>query len=281
MVERKSVAGTPVRGPTPIRVSRAVWNLIVLSIIAALLLIVWAVPVVLIISLGGFAVALVLSFPVQLFSRLIPRDLAILLSFLILLAALLLVFYVLIPLLLTQVGALISALPSLIQNLERYLIGVLEAMDRRDLLPSPPEVIAARLGEDLRASIGVVTSNVLGGTVGFVFGTFSFALTLFAIIFVAASLLSNLRNFKLAYLTCIPGRYRYDGKELWDALAYALSRYLGGLALVLAIQGVLAAMALYRPSSRSSEPGSARCRRCSWPSRSRRRRWCSPPSPSW
>lgn len=233
------------RGPTPIRISRTVWNLMLLSILAVLLLIVWAVPAVLVVSLGGFAVALVLSFPVHLFSRVIPRDLAILLAFLVLLAALLLVFYVLTPLLLTQVGALIGALPGLIQNLERYLIGVLAALEQRELLPSPPEAIAARLAQDLRASIGLVTGNVLGGTVGLVFGTFSFALTLFAVIFVAASLLSNLRGFKLAYLTSLPRHYRGDGKELWDSLAQALSRYLGGLALVLAIQGALSAAGLY------------------------------------
>src|SRR3546814_20834133 len=71
-----------------------------------------------------------------------PRVLAILLAFLILLAVLLLVFYVLAPLLLTQMGALIGALPGLIQNLERYLIRALEALDRNDLLPGTPENIA-------------------------------------------------------------------------------------------------------------------------------------------
>jgi predicted PurR-regulated permease PerM len=100
---------------------------------------------------------------------------------------LLLVFYVLAPLLLEQVGALISALPGQIENLEQYLIGVLEALGRKDLLPSTPENIAARLGKDLRASPGIITGNVLGSTLGLVFGTFSSALTIYAVIFVAAS----------------------------------------------------------------------------------------------
>lgn len=245
MLEQKAVARSPVHRPTPIRVSRVVWNLIVLAIIAMLVLIVWAVPAVLVVSLGGLAIAMVLSFPVHLFSRVMPRSLAILLAFLILLAVLLLVFYVLAPVLLAQMGALVSALPGLIQNLEQYLIGALEALDRNDFLPSTPEDIAARLGEDLTASLGVITSNVLGGALGLVFGTFSFALTLFAVVFVAASLLSNVRDFKAAYLTSVPVRYRHDAQELWDALAYALSRYLGGLALILVIQGAISAVALY------------------------------------
>lgn len=140
---------------------------------------------------------------------------------------------------------LIRALPGLIQNLEQFLIGALEALDRRNLLPSSPEVIVARLGEDLKASLGVITSDVLGSTVGFVYGTFSFVLTLFGITFVAASLLANVRGFKATFLVSAPAGYRRDARNLWDALAHALSRYLSGLALVLAIQGVLSAIALY------------------------------------
>jgi predicted PurR-regulated permease PerM len=177
------------RRPTPILISKTVRNLLVCAMIAVLLLIVWMVPIVLVISLSGFAVALVLSFPVHLFSRFVPRDVAILCAFLLLLAVLLLVFYVLVPLFLEQMGALISALPGLSQNVERYLISVLKALDRRDLLPSTPENIAARLGADLRVSLGIIAGNVLGSTLGLVFGTFSFALTIFAIVFVAASLL--------------------------------------------------------------------------------------------
>ncbi|MGZ9034187.1 MAG: AI-2E family transporter [Rhodospirillales bacterium] len=218
-------------------VSKTVRNLIILATLAVLVLIVWAVPAVLVISLFGFAVALVLSFPVHLLSRIMPRGLAVLLAFLILLAVVLLVFYVLVPLLLSQMGALVSALPGLIDNLERYLIGALEALNRKGLLPSTPEDIAARLGEDLTASLGVITGNILGGTLGLVYGTFSFAVTLFAVIFIAASLLANVRNFKAIYLTSVPSRYRRDARDLWDALAYAMSRYLEGLAFVLLLQG--------------------------------------------
>jgi predicted PurR-regulated permease PerM len=131
--------------PTPILVSKTVRNLLVCAMTLVLSLLVWAVPIVLVISLGGFAVALVLSFPVHLFSRVVPRGVAILYVFLLLLVVLLLVFYVLVPLLLEQVGALISALPDLIQNVERYLLRVLEALDRKDLLPGTPENITARL----------------------------------------------------------------------------------------------------------------------------------------
>jgi predicted PurR-regulated permease PerM len=218
--------------------------LILCILVAVLVLILWTVPIVLAISLGGFAVALVLSFPVHLSSRLMPRSLAILLAFLILSAILLLVFYILVPLLVSQVGALAIALPTLAQNLEQYVVQGLEVLDTKDFLPGTPEEIAARFTEDLKTSLGVITGNMLGRTIGLAFGTFSFGLTLFAVVFVSASLLANARTFKAAYLTSIPSRYRHDAWEFWDALGRALSHYLGGLALSLAIQGVLSAAGL-------------------------------------
>lgn len=243
--ESRAARRRVIRKPTPIRISRTTWNLVLLALAGLLVLLLWAVPIVPAVSLAGFAVALVLSFPVHLFAQYVPRGVAILLSFLILLAVLLLVAYIVVPLLLSQAGALVAALPDLVQNLEQYLVRALQALHRRDLLPDTPEAVAARLTEDFRNSLGVIANNVLGRTVGIVFGTFSYALTLFAVVFVAASLLSNVRSFKATYLTSVPSRYRHDAHNFWDALGHALSRYLGGLALVLAIQGVLSATALF------------------------------------
>jgi predicted PurR-regulated permease PerM len=243
--ERLVVRRREIRKPTPIPISTATWRLILLGLAAVLVLILWAVPIVPAVALAGFGVALVLSFPVHLFAQVVPRGLAILLSFLILLALLLLMAYILLPLIVSQAGALAAALPDLVQNLEQYLVRALRVLDARDLLPDTPEAVAARLTADFRNSLGAVANNMLGHTLGILFGTFSWALTLFAVIFVAASLLANVRSFKAAYLTSVPGHYRHDALAFWDALGHALSRYLGGLALVLAIQGVLSALGLF------------------------------------
>jgi predicted PurR-regulated permease PerM len=233
------------RKPTPIRISTTMWRVVLTALAVILVLVLWAVPIVPAVALAGFGMALVLSFPVHLFAQIVPRGLAILLSFLILLAVLLLVAYILLPLIVSQAGALVTALPDLVQNLEQYLVRALRALDARDLLPDAPEAVAARLTGDLRNSLGVVANNMLGHTVGIIFGTFSWALTLFAVIFIAASLLANVRSFKAAYLTSVPSHYRHDALEFWDALGHALSRYLGGLGLVLAIQGILSAVGLF------------------------------------
>lgn len=208
------------------------------------MLVVWSVPAVLLVSLGGLVMALILTFPVRLLSRVMPRALAILCAFLILLAVVLLIAYVFAPVLLTQITALIRNLPGFTQNLEQFLTEALQALNHDNLLPSPPEVIVNRLGKDLQASLSVITGNMLNTTVGLVFSTFSLALSIFAITFVAASLLANVRSFKVAFIMAAPRRYRHDARALWQALAHALSHYLGGLALILVIQGVLSAIAL-------------------------------------
>jgi predicted PurR-regulated permease PerM len=43
----------------------------------------------------------------------------------------------------------------------------------------------------------------------------------------------------------MPRRYRRDVRDLWDAFAFSLSRYLSGLGLVAIIQGALSAIALF------------------------------------
>ena len=75
-----------VRKPTPIRISVLTWRLILLGLAGFLVLVLWAVPIVPAVALAGFAVALVLSFPVHLFAQSFRASLAILFSFLILLA---------------------------------------------------------------------------------------------------------------------------------------------------------------------------------------------------
>lgn len=90
-----------------------------------------------------------------------------------------------------------------------------------------------------------VAGNVLSGAFGFVYSTFSFALTLLGVIFIGAYLLVDVRRIKAAFLRAASHDYRRDARTLWDAFGYSLSRYLDGLALVLFIQGSVSAVGLF------------------------------------
>ena len=78
----KKGATKPMVDPTPIRISKRTAIVIALAILATVVLVLWVVPSVLISVVGGFGLALVLSFPVLILSHLMPRGLATLISFL-------------------------------------------------------------------------------------------------------------------------------------------------------------------------------------------------------
>ena len=231
--------------PTPIQISKRLRTVLILAGLIVLGLVVWYVPSVVTTLVGGFALALVLSFPVRWLSRLIPRGLAILGSFLLLLGLVVLALLILVPLVGEQLTAFADALPAIAGTAEQSLQNLLSFFQQRGLLPSDSEEVASRVREDLTNAVQAVGGNVIGGALGVVTGTFSFALTLFGVLFVGAYLLVDVRRFKAAYLRAAPHHYRRDFLTLWDAFGYSLSKYLGGLALVLAIQGVVSAVGLF------------------------------------
>jgi predicted PurR-regulated permease PerM len=205
----------------------------------------YLVPEVLTTTVGGIALALILSFPVRFLSRFVPRGLAILLSFVLLVGLVVLAALYLVPLIAGQFAALVRAVPGIVDNAEQTLSDALNFLQNRGLLPSDPESVAARVREDLTTAARSVGGDVLGGVFGFVYGTFSFALTLFGVIFVGAYLISDVRRIQAAYLQAVPHGYRRDALTLWEAFGYSLSKYLGGQALVLLIQGAISAVSLF------------------------------------
>jgi predicted PurR-regulated permease PerM len=235
----------PMAHPTPIRISKRTAIVVALALLATLVLVLWAVPSVLVSVVGGFGLALVLSFPVRILSHLMPRGVAILMSFLALFGLILLAILILVPLLILQGVSLVRALPDLANNAQRYLLAGLELLDKNGLLPGTTDQVVASIWENLSGSAKDIAGSVLGGTFGVVSGTFSFALSLFGVVFVAAYMLIDVRRFKTAYLLAVPAHYRRDARDLWNAFGLTLSRYLNGLALDLAIQGAISAVALY------------------------------------
>jgi predicted PurR-regulated permease PerM len=231
--------------PTPIRISKRTHTVLILAVLVLLGLVIWQVPSVLTTVVGGFVLALALSFPVRWLSRLMPRGLAILLSFLLLVGVVVLAVLFLVPLVVEQFAALAGALPRIAGTVERYLTGLLGSLQESNLLPSDPQQLISGVRDDLVNAVRTIAGNALGGALGFITGTVGFAVTLFGAVFIAAYLLVDVRRFKAAYLRAAPHRYRRDAKTLWDAFGYSLSRYLGGLALVLLIQGTVSAVGLF------------------------------------
>ena len=192
----------------------------------------------------GTALAVVLSFPVRALSHVMPRGPAMpdlprpprdggaRARYLV-------------PLLVQQMSRLIVRTPDIANSANRLLIDAIAFLDRRELVPgSDPEAFGRELVTDLFDRAQSLTENLLRDLIVFIPQVFNFGIILFAVLFVAAYLLVDVRKVKAAYLKAAPKRYRQDARELWDAFGYSLSRYLG-LLFVAAVQGVLAGVALW------------------------------------
>ena len=231
--------------PTPIRISRRTRTALLLAVLVALAYVVYRVPDVLTMTGGGIALALILSFPVGILSRFMPRGLAILLSFLLVVGLIVLAAIYLVPLVVEQLASLVSAVPEIADTVGQYLQNALDFLQNRGLLPSDPQQIISRIRDDAANAAQTVAGSVLSGAFGFVYSTFGFVVTLFGIIFIGAYLLVDVRRVEATFLRAVPHDYRHDAKTLWEAFGYSLSKYLGGLALVLAIQGAISAVGLF------------------------------------
>jgi predicted PurR-regulated permease PerM len=230
---------------TPIWISRRTRTVLLVAALLALVLLLRRAPGILTLLFGGAALALVLSFPVGALSRLVPRKLAILVSFVLLAGLLVLAVVVIVPILVEQLGALVAALPGIARSIGERLPSLLAPLAERGLLPGTPGEFIDNLERDLLGFVRNLGLRILRALGGIIAGAFGTAITLFGIVFIAVYLLADSRRFHALFLRAAPRRYRRDAGQLWDAFTFTLSRYLAGLGLSLAIQGVLSAVVLF------------------------------------
>jgi len=100
---------------------------------------VWAAPTVPVVLLGGFALALVLSFPVRWLSHLIPRWLAMLITFLLLASIITLAFLVLVPILVVQLISFVKAVPQIATEARSTMRSLLQPLTDSGILKETPD----------------------------------------------------------------------------------------------------------------------------------------------
>jgi len=186
--------------PTPIRISRRTRTALIVLGIIALGVLMWAAPTVPVVLLGGFALALVLSFPVRWLSHLMPRWLAMLITFVLLAGIISLAFLVLVPILIVQLVSFVKAVPHIATVARDTMRSLLQPLTDSGILKETPDEFMVRLGRDLLDLAQSVGKQVLGRLVGFLSGTISVILTLFGVLFVSVYLLANVRKIKATFL---------------------------------------------------------------------------------
>ena len=126
---------------------------------------------------------------------------------------------------------MICYVPECATGAEQLLCGLLEPLAERGLLPGTPEEYITNLGQNLLNLAQSIAQQILGGLLSFISGTFNLVLILLGMLFVAVYLLTKVRKIKVKYLRVLPRHYQTDVRDLWDAFAFSLSRYLSGLGL--------------------------------------------------
>ena len=259
----EATQGAPLRGPrhdpTPILISPRTRNLLIGAFVVALVLVIWKAPTILTISLGGGFLALVLSFPVRLLSKVMPRGVAILLTFLALFALLVLATFVLVPILISQLSGLIASIPDLANTGDHRLRDIIRPLQERRLLSANTDAVIDDLRNGIMSRASQIAAGLLDNLLGAITRIGDIAVKAFGIVFVAIYLLADISRIKAATLRLVPADYHRDTLVLWDEFGVSLSHYLGGMAFSLVIQGVLSGLALWllgSPTHCSSASGS-------------------------
>jgi predicted PurR-regulated permease PerM len=231
---------------TPIWISRRTRQVLVVVSVVASALILWRVTTLVSLLVGGAALAVALSFPVDALSRVMPRRVAIAITLALIAAIVVLAITVFAPIIADQMGALVTAVPGVAQQLDERVPSVLDSLAARGLLPDSPESVFAEIQTRLLAAVQQFAQRLLGQLGPVVSGAAGVVVAFAGILLVAVTLLANARNVQAAVLLAVPHRYRRDVRSLWNAFGDTLSRYLGGLALSLMIEGVLAAIVFHQ-----------------------------------
>lgn len=235
---------TPAVQVSPIAVSPRVRLVLIVVVAAALVWLLRSAPAVPRLLLAGGVLALVLSFPVRLLARRMPRKLAILLVVAALLVTVGIALPVLIVTVIDQLTELAGAVPGYAAATETWLRGVLVDFERRGWIDEGPDQVLAQIQQEALTRGETAAQWLLGQALGAATGTIGTLIQLFGVIFVAVYLLADFGRFTRASQDLVPGRYGDDVAALWWALDESLSRYLGGLLVSITIQAVAVWVAL-------------------------------------
>jgi len=235
----------PVGSPTPIIISTRTRNIAAAALLLLTLYVFWQVPLLPKMLLTGAALALILSFPVRILSRWIPRGFAITFVMLVVVLLSVIAVVILVPVLIGQVTELVGNLPQYADTTDQRLRQVIKELTDRGLITSSPDQVLKDLQAEVFNRAQQVGQRVATGAFGAVAGLLSYVIAMFGVVFVTIYLLIDGQRFRTRMIRSVPLVYRDDVEDLWDDTGQAISKYLGGLCISLLFQGVCATAALY------------------------------------
>ncbi len=231
--------------PTPIYISQRMRLIIIAAAVLAVIWLFSLAPNVLRLLLIGSTVALVLSFPVRLLERWLPRNLAILTVVGSTVAFAVIGLILLVPYGISEISHFVQQLPAISDTVETEIRNTLMSFYRRGWIERHPDVVIEDAQGTLLSRGEVIIEQLLNNAMAALTRSFSIAITTFGVIFVATYLLIDIPRFKTKFILSFSPAYRPDATQLWTTIGDSLSRYLGGLLISILIQGGLATIAMF------------------------------------
>jgi predicted PurR-regulated permease PerM len=229
---------------TQIPISPRTRNILIAVAVGLLLLLFWRAPALPKLILSGAAVALILSFPVRLLSRIIPRGIAIALVVLALLALLVLAAVVLVPIAVGQLASLAEQVPRVLEEAYQLSKRAVEQLVRRGFLDTTPDEAMAQLQQTGAQRVEGLVETIVERAFDTLSGTVAGVFTALTTLLIAAYLLADGERLRGAAIRLLPREYRDDAVVLWNDVGETLSRYIAGLVISLLFQGIVSTIVL-------------------------------------
>jgi predicted PurR-regulated permease PerM len=219
--------------------------LLVFAVLAAVVVLLWLAPDARTMVVGGFTLAMYLSFFVNLLRRWLHRNLAVGVVFLGLFAVVLLAFFTLVPALIDQLRGAITDLSSSQTSIRDALARLMQPLVDRGIIDASADEVAERMSAGITDNLAAILGWLLDALLALLSGIARFGFITFGVVLVALYLLVDTDRYQNLFVFLFPGHYRRDARELWENLAQGISHYLGGLAISMADQGILVALMLW------------------------------------
>ncbi len=231
--------------PTPIVISPRTRWLILAVVVGVAVVVLGVAPPALTMLVGGLTLAMFCSLPVRLLSRFMRRGVAIalMLAGLVVVGAATVLFVV--PVLIDQLQSLIAAAPQTQADVEEALADLLRPLERWGIIDQGPDTATASLTKGTFSAAINLAGWFLAQLLTLLSNLAAVGFVLFGMALVAIYVLIDIDRYRGVFVDVFPRRYRADATQLWSDLGQAISRYLGGLAIAMADQGILVALMLW------------------------------------
>ena len=249
---RRIVRGTPEApeapmdfSPTPIYITPRIRLILIIATFVVIYLLASAAPSIPRLVMLGATLALVLSFPVRMLSRWIPRGWAIGVAVSTTLLLVLVLLIILVPFVISEVSDFIQEVPEIAEDAQDLTRDAITSMNQRGWIRQNPDEVYETIETTLLNRGQTLIETGLATALNTLTRSINVLISAFGVFFIATYLLIDMPRFRQTFVSSFSRPYQRDAQLLWETLGESLSRYLGGLLVSITLQGILAGIGLW------------------------------------